>query len=311
MCDDRQYGHVFFDVPASPHRKRSETIARAFCEAYARRFGISAEFVVSEKNRIDAIIRVGTKEVALELVGYRQRDPFLKVEHADSELKKAISDELGKPGIPPLNVRLEWKENSRRTGESCPSARQAQVPPVGTEECRQFLSELVALARRVSNDNSLSGKRIRFGSARAAAQLPATVCTVLDKSHFPYLARYCSFVRLTIQECSASPTIGSSADVRHIGLDGTQLREKVDNKIQKAGKYRERAQGRPIWLVVHCDGWPLSAQLWESDQDRALQIVGECCVQSSGAFERVWWLQDAKLGDSARIYEVELTRQDD
>ena len=298
-----QSAHVFLDVPVLSHAERNRQTAEEFCRAYARQYGTTASVTGVEDNALDALAVVGGREVALELVGYRQRDEHLEAEHGDSIIKERISTALAESDLPPYQVRLWWKQEVRRKRQRGSSPGVAKIPR--GQQVERFAEEFVKLVRYVDRNPDLAGRKLLLRPPGRVPRAPMP-WGIVDASRFPLVASYCEHVTLEAWPHAFKPMIRSSADARHLGLDMEQLAKKVRDKIDKLPTYRKRACARPVWLVVHSEGWPLSSRMYRAHRDQAIGTVAVVARESPERFDEVWWAENTAYIDAAAIFKVEI-----
>lgn len=302
--NSNQHAHIFAQVPRLSIKDRNESVAREFCKCYQRQYGNPTEFVAAEVNDLDAIIRVSHKPIVLEMVGYRQRDTYLEVERADTEVKKRISRELESSAMPPCQLLIWWRTESRRKRRTGQSAQIARIP--SGRALGDFAQEFLALVRHVLRNDALTNKDVLFRCTRRTkhALFADGRYAVLEESVFPALAHHCSFIRIEPWDRDFAPTIGTSHDARQIGLDTRHLTTVVRKKLRKLPTYRRRAGDAPIWLVVHADGFPPSTRVPAPDRPRALETIRQEVSGAGISFDRVWWAEETGYLDATRLFEV-------
>jgi len=181
--------------------------------------------------------------------------------------------------------------------------------PRGTD-AKKFCSEFVAFARFVLDRPHPIGRNVLFRSDEQVEQVKRRHPSepMVSEKLFPVVSKHCGNVRLELSERSVAPYIRTSADARHLGFDEVQLDNTVSKHLKKLPEYRTRAKGRPVWLVIHSDGWPTSARLHELERQKAIAAIANTLGKSGGRFDRVWWAEDTISPSNAQIFPVKQDR---
>jgi len=300
---DKRRQHLFPECARYTNRQVSHRVATEFCRAYTRQFGMAAQLVEVEKDGVDAIIRVGDVEVALELVSYRQRDEHHEVEPADTKVREEVSATLVKCGLPQLDVWIWWAKEPRRNRGAAGTAMRTKVP--SRQELEPFATEFATLATFAKN-NGLYDTRIGFCSnPEDRNRRTPSGCNYVDMDLFPRLSKYCSFVRLTPTVHSGRPSLRTSVDTRAVGLDEEGLKCVVRDKLAKVARYRAGVGSKPLWLAIHCDSYPLSTRLPLEHRPQALNVIRREVCGVPRPFDKVWWAENTALVDAVTLHEVQ------
>ncbi|MFH1748654.1 MAG: hypothetical protein ABIG44_16590 [Planctomycetota bacterium] len=306
MSDDiHEYGHSFLPAPDFPKKKWERHVATEFCKAYQKKFEVSATFVEVGEDPPDVIIAVDGKKVAVELVGYRQRDEHHEVELAETRLKERLSHALQASGLHPYEIDISWKGEPRKKRHLGMTGRRTFVPRTD-DNVQSFVDEFIQLVEHVKQNREFDGKVILF---RRKPLLPGGPTTHMGyaailASDFPTLARFCNEVCIAQWTHWSKPPMTSSLDARGVGLDRQQLERVVCEKTEKIRPYRDRACGIPLWLVVHSDWFPTCTRLPESDRPEAIKIIRDIVTNSPDRFDAVWWAEYTGSVDATEIWQV-------
>ncbi|MGD2109202.1 MAG: hypothetical protein PVI86_07400 [Phycisphaerae bacterium] len=297
--------HFFVPFHELDEKERNGLLAEAFCCAHQQQVGGATRVLgVELPNKIDAIVEIEGREIVLEFAGYYRRDEFHDVERADSTVRAGLSKALTNAGLGRFQIRIWWREEPRR--KRCAGQR----PTVGKVPRRRgdgdaFVGEFVRLASRVAEEPGLASRRILFRQdTRTPRSMPENL-VVLPASEFPVLADRLEWVVLEPWKHEFNPEIKTNVDVRRIGLDEGQLRRVVCNKLTKLRKhYRDRAWGKPVWLLVHCDGHPSPSRIALPQRPDAMRLISELLHESDVSFDAVWWGENMMDANMAELFRV-------
>ncbi len=300
--DDPCQPHLSLRCTSQRNEDMSRHVASEFCKAYEKQFRVVASVIDVETENVDAIIRVGEVDIAVELVSYRQRDEHHEIEHADSRIKQLISSRFAESGLPPFEIRIWWGAEQRIKQYAGQSAKRTKVPR--GQAAMDLADEIIKLAV-LAQENDLCDKHISFCNNPGATNRHApSGWTFVDSASFSVASEYCFWIELTPWPYSFRPTIHSSVDVRKSGLDRVQLATAIRDKLGKLDRYRQGIAGKPLWLIAHSDGHPLSTRLPPGLEEDALAVIRQEIQKVSCSFDRVWWAQNTGFLDAAELYEV-------
>lgn len=300
--DDQCRPHLFLRCASQRNEDISRHVASEFCKAYEKRFGVVASVIDVETENVDAIIRLEEVNIAVELVSYRQRDEHHEIEHADGRIKELVSSRFAASGLPPFEIRIWWGSERRIKEDAGQSVKRTKVPR--GQAAMDFADEIVKLAALARN-NGLCDKHISFCSNPEARNRHAPPrWTFVNNESCPVLSKYCFWIELTPWPHSFRPTIHTSVDVRASGLDRVQLANAIRDKLGKLDRYRQGIGSKPLWLIVHSDGHPLSTRLPPGLETDAIAVIRQEIQKVSYSFDRLWWAENTGFLDAAELYEV-------
>ena len=78
----------------------------------------------------------------------------------------------------------------------------------------------------------------------------------------------------------------------------------MGNKLNKLANYRTGAKGKEVWLVIYADGMPPSTWTDEAERDDVFKKIRETTARSSDQFDRVWWAENTRFTNQAKIFCV-------
>lgn len=299
--------HLFLPVERETHGDVNRRVTECLCRVYSRRFDSPASVVkVGDEthNSLDAVIKIDGQCIALELTAYRQHDPYIEREVDDSLVQTAISEALTATDLPPFDIYIRWREEQDRKAERWKPGRRVKVPH--SREHRDFAQEFIGFVVFVDKKDWATYRPVRFCSQEAIARRErrARGAKYVNEKQFPKIAEYCESVQIRRTGAKRTPTLRTSLGVRMINLDEGELSRVIQNKCGKLPLYRKRAGGASIWLVVYCDGWPLSASLPKQRREEATQTIRAVVQGTADTFDQVWWIENTAYHDGGELLHV-------
>ncbi len=99
---------------------------------------------------------------------------------------------------------------------------------------------------------------------------------------------------------------GTSASFHKVYPDAEEVRRTVRKHAEKLPVYRAKLpDGAPVWLLVHSDGWPLSAHIGiDRLMQEAVEVARQVLVQSKHKFDEAWWLDDAVISQDGKLVRL-------
>ncbi len=309
-ADHQDFEYLVVGTAEQSNERSSALLAKEFARAYERSYGVEAEVVGVERDDVDAIIRVSGEEVAVEFAAYIQRDEFHESEVADTQARQQVGKALKAAGLPPLKLSLWWRTEPRRKKGRARSRDIARVPK--GDDLERVAGEVVRISQEVLRTTAMRGRRIlpRPGGDRIGTNRREGRHWTIDSAEFPALASFCQWVQIDVHEGPGWPEIRSSAAPRNFGLDDVAMTQVVDKHVGKLTRYRQGAAGRPVWLVIHGDGWPASRRIPEPHRERALTLIRERAEAGADRFDQVWWAEWTGFVDATKLYPVALSAQE-
>lgn len=297
-------------------RKTSQRVAETFCAAYARQFSVTAEVVDHETDEsLDAVIKIGGVEIALELTGYWQQGAELEQERDDQRVKDAIGKAFVAGKLWFSYVKTRWHKRPNKPKNNTPAMRYT-IP--GGQNLKPFVKELADLAKwadetgRATDSSPLrpeSSETIKRWQ-KLGPHEDISDKDFFDKEQFKIIARYCESIALKKSDPECTVYLVSSLDVRAVGLDKPELTRVVEKKHKNLPNYRNRAAKRqgskpmPVWLVVYCDGHLMSASMPKEQHEDAMKTIGEVAKGAPDTFDKVWWAENTAWPKDATVFAV-------
>ncbi len=276
-------------------QKREQFVAQRFCEIYRTIANVPCD-VLELDDAPDALLSIDGKEVFLELAGYREQGPHNASYDADTKIKNLIIQRWeDNPELQLFTPRPQYRDGA--------SAFQL---PRQSQELDNFVSELEAFILSLDKTRLEEFTLFAFKPLAELQQYRHADrrTSYVACEDYPTLSRFCD--KLTIQYHPEIRTSmpSSSLNTRWTGLDEEELVAVVASKLQKLPKYRERAGGRPIWLLLYSEVWPPTARLpHDGLVPRAIEIIRAAANGGADAFEAIWWGQEIGV-DSGSLHAV-------
>lgn len=306
--------HVFGYGGTTPKARRERYALEEFCKRMRRRHGATYSvvrlrdalrrgLVVNlDGTSIDGVIRTAAGPVAVELLGYAPLDDRGDVMARDVKLRKAI-----KPALFNLlkarcySLSVSYREK-RRPGPKFGMVRTVPFP----QDFRAVVMELrsaVKAAPALEFNRFLSLRFVKPDIAERWGQRNGTL--YLDATRYPVCAAHLDQVRLQGLKDFLTPNVDSELSGGCIGIDREWVREHVASKAAKSlDKSKRRANGLPLWLIVHSDGHAINQTIHETHRPLAVELCREVLAANAHGFARVYWADRTGFLDAAWVGRV-------
>lgn len=288
--------------------KRMRTKHKASFRTVPIRDALRRELVMTECGAtVDGVLRTSRGFVAVELLGYsplRDRgDVMARDLGLRQKITRAISNQLTAKRF---SLSLDYRERPRRDGES---GKSRTVP--SQQDFRKVIDELrkiVSEAPALQSNHFLS---VRFVTAGIAEKRGTGAGTLhLDATRFPLCAEHLTRVRLQGLNDDVEPAVDSELIGGPIGLDVAWVKDNVVCKAKKSlDRSRERANGLPLWLIVHSDGQATHQTIPKLHRRRAVEVCREALKTTNHGFARVYWADRTGFFDAAWVGRVPCPRR--
>jgi len=250
---------------------------------------------------VDGVLRTSRGPVAVELLGYSPLNDRGDVMAPDLALRRFLTDALY-DGLRSRQLSLTLGYGLRpRKDRTQGDARSVPLK-------RDFVTiadELSRVLELVPPLAFLEVLRVRFTVGRLARQLRQRSELYLDKSHFPGCAEHFDQVRFHGLTDDLEPQVGSNLVAGSIGLDRKWIDAQVAKKaIQSQGLSKQRANGRPLWLIIHSDGYATHQMIHRTHRPRAIEYCRDVLARSTHEFARVYWADQTAFLDAAWVGRV-------
>lgn len=306
--------HVFSYGGTTPKVKRERYALDEFCKRMRKRYKASYRVVKMQDalhrglvlnvdgSTVDGVLRTSRGPVAVELLGYSPLNDRGDVMSRDVALRKKIKPALyNRLKAKCFSLSLGYREQRR------PGPKFGMVRTVPRE--RDFgavikeLRVVMSLVPRLDINHFLSVQFVkpeiaeRWGTRRGVLYLDAT--------RFPVCAAHFSRVRFQGSKDYLPTDVGSDLSGGFIGIDAEWVRKYVAEKAHKSlRKSRERANGLPLWLILHSDGHAIHQTIHETHRPRAVELCREVLTSTEHGFSRVYWADRTGYLDAAWVGRV-------
>ncbi|HOD82194.1 MAG: hypothetical protein BWX88_04044 [Planctomycetes bacterium ADurb.Bin126] len=261
-------------------RKKESHIAEIFCSLMQKHWQ-SCHISREGEDPPDFWIMANGHEVFLELAEYRENCPHIGHEEDDLHLRLRISDHWSERSeLQYLTPILKYKE--RRNGFLVPRHQETHV-------IHAFIQDLHKLILATGSTDTFTTVRLRPGRTLSKFRKICAHDVFAAEEDYPVLAKYCSTITVHFHPDVRSFLPSSSLCTRFTGISFDNITRAIRKKLALATRYREIAQGRPIWLLYYSTPFPSSARF--ALVDRVAEVIGHIrkLLPLSGGFDRVWW----------------------
>lgn len=296
--------HVFSYGGTTPKVDREPHVLNEFCIYMRRRYGASYKvipdalgcgLVINQDGAtVDGVLRTSQGPVAVELLGYSPLEDRGDVMTRDlafrKEIKRSLYKQLNYRSFSlSLVYRVQRRTKAKLDGMVCMVPKRRIFPVVIKE-----LKSVVDRAPALGFNKFLF---VRFVKAnRSDANL------YLDPSRYPVCADHFSSVQFQGLRSGLTPQVESDLRCGSIGLTDEWVREHL---ARKAGtsltKSRTRANGLPLWLIVHSDGHAIHQSIPKSHRARAVEVCCATLSKTEHGFARVYWADRTGFLDAAWV----------
>lgn len=311
-CDKRT--HVFDYGGTAPTETRERSALDEFCkrlrscdrapfEVIPLQDAIQQSIVLRVHGAtVDGVLRTPSGLVAVELLGYSPLDDRGDVMARDLDFRKKVMESLGGLLKDKCYSHNLWYNQKRRTGPKGGMVHTVPLTkdfPAVVEELRAALTAAPALGVcQLPSD--------RFDpSQEIAAQFCRQGAFYLDAARFPECSRFFQRVRLQGLHSDWTPEVDSNLKIGFVGLDSEWVKDHLRTKAEKSlDKSKQRAPGRPLWLIVHSDGHAIHQIIAEDDRPVATQLCRDALSTTQHGFERAYWADRTGFLDAAWVGRV-------
>ncbi len=233
-------------------------------------------------------------------MGYRSPTPDNERYERDEAFQSAYRDSwLFDPTVSEFTVRAVYKRDS--------SGRAIVPRPVDRADT---IDELKQLVKSFCSGSHPADHEFRFRPAKAREETrivqpgPRAVLS-FSQDRFLQLSRHFREVSVTHHAGIRLGTLRSDLSSAFVGIDpsvvGRILRRKLD-----AARARERSR-HAFWLLIHIDGWPLSAGVGsQQNTNAALEVASEVSAETAqgSGVDQVWWMENTWIESSRRVTRI-------
>jgi hypothetical protein len=306
--------HVFAYGSVSRTATREANALDQFCRRMRRTHGakykpmsiakaLSNGLVVNvDGTSVDGVLDTPAGFVAVELLAYSPLGDRGDVLALDLALRRAIKPALfGALAAKPCSLSLSYA-STRRPGPTF-----ATVKTVPVEKL--YPAVIAELAAIVEDIDPLEFNRFlsfRFAKSENVAVMNRYGGTrYLDASRFPICAAHFDRIRFQGLNAEMTPQVDSDLHGGSVGVDEEWVRRFLLDKSKKSlNKSRARANGLPLWLIVHSDGHAIHQTIPAELRSRAVALCRDVLRATQHAFSRVYWADRTGYVDAAWVGRV-------
>jgi hypothetical protein len=290
--------HVFNYGGIADTSKRERHVLSEFCKRMKRAHGASYKAVRDPVTHglvievdgatVDGVLQTRAGPVAVELLGYSPLRDRGDVLNRDETLRKYVKRRLfDQLNTLAYSLRLEYRTRKRPGPGSAGMIKTVPVMDVND----QLLVELRRLLRRAEVDRSQEFLSIHFfGPERNRIFGRRDDRLNLDQTDFPCCGAHFERIRVQAISPDSTPRVESDLSGGGIGLDEAWVRKHVASKAERSLKQSvQRANGLPVWLIVHSDGYAIHQTIHERHRRKAVELCRSVLQNTTHAFARVYW----------------------
>lgn len=246
------------------------------------------------------MITRGSELVGLELVAYRSPTPDNERYERDEAFQRTYHDGwLFDSTVSEFSVRVVYERDS--------SGRAIVPKPADHPDTIEELKQLVKsfCSGSVGDDQEL---RFRPAEAREEiriVQIAQRAVHFFSADRFPQLARHFSEVSVTHHRGIRLGTLRTDLSSAFVGIDPSVV-ERILRKKLDAARSREGSR-HAFWILVHFDGWPLSACVGsEENTNLALEVASKVSVEGArdSGVDQIWWMENTWIESSRRARRI-------
>ena len=308
----RTYVHTYGGI--TPKVKRERYALDEFCKRMRLRHNASyrsiriaealrRELVVNvDGSTVDGVLRTSRGPVAVELLGYSPLEDRGDVMGRDVALRKRIKTSLyERLRTQRFSMWLGYREE-RRSGSERGVVR--TVPR--EKDFGAVIQELRKVLKHVPQLEFNRFLSVRFVPREVVEELrPRLGEMYLDQARFPVCAAHFSLVRFQGSKDYLPTNVDSDLSGGYLGLNEGWVRQSVAKKATKSlHKSRERANGLPLWLIIHSDGHANHQTIHETHRSRAVELCREVLAAQEHVFARAYWADRTAFVDVAWVGRV-------
>ncbi|GAB4148996.1 MAG: hypothetical protein Tsb009_23100 [Planctomycetaceae bacterium] len=314
--------HLIVLIPKKESNESlSHQVSEEFCKALGQQLSESVELLMPKcsggdepfDGKCDALIEVGEKEIAVELVEYVKHDEFSRDESAERKLQVEMSNALS--SLRPKLIRIQWRVTEIKKEKEIQSGVTKRVTlPRSDQDKNDFLSDLTSLAKRVEHDDQLQNRLLSFKEnynlQNVESGMPAPYNGFwISAKEFPNLSQFISSIEFHEWQFSglARPEIRSNFGFRRGHVDTQFLQRILSEKKEKIHNYRSAIGDRDLWLVVYAQSVSFSTLATPDMRDDVFKIVRGIFPESDAngpRFDKVWWAEHTGCLNPSEIFEV-------
>lgn len=296
--------HVFSYGGTMPKVDREPHVLNEFCLYMRHRYGASYKvipdalgcgLVINEDGAtVDGVLRTPQGPVAVELLGYSPLEDRGDVMARDEAFRKAVKrslyDRLNSRSFSlSLVYQVQTRTKPKPDGMVCMVPKRIIFPAV-IEELNLIVDSAPAL-----DFNKFLYLRLVKANRRDAN-------LYLDPSRFPVCADHFKSVRLQGLRSGLTPLVESDLSYGWVGLNEAWVEEFLARKAELSlTKSRIRANGLPLWLIVHSDGHAIHQTIPRPHRARAMEICRAKLSDTGHGFVRVYWADGTGFLDAAWV----------
>ena len=245
----------------------------------------------------DFVLSDGARTVGLELTSYREQGAHNEADSRDRQLRRFIYDRWCKDEfLNHFHLFLVYRKSNGRF----------LLPH--KNRWNKLSDELRSLVHSLDFDgerNSISIKLLEQADEELEKFLTKHQESFRTVDIYPVLCHHFEKVVVRYYPDLFAGEPSTSASSMNTGADVNEVKRVLNKKIKNVDDYRSNLpKGAELWLLIHSDGWPMTANVSIPSILETLLQTAESILRSSGEFARAYWLNDADTIDQCALYPV-------
>ena len=296
----------------SPKERRERFTLREWCSALSRQEGSKYTLAARPLDRrlvidiggatVDGVVNTPFGYVAVELLSLSPVSDRGDVLVADLALRRQL-----RARVRHLLIERGWaltlwyKVQTRRDGTDMKAVPRTHI------EAGNLVADLKRLLLRSPAPEVDSSVVLHVAAVEPddASSLQRGNRFYFPATEYPAAYRHLSYVRVYAQPRGQRPDIHSDLKTGFVGADSKFLATKLRDKAERSlGLSAQRANGLPLWLVVHSDGRAIHQSIAPPQRNGAVKLCRGILAKHHHGFQRVYWADWTGFRNTAWVGRV-------
>lgn len=304
---------VYPYVGTSSKERFERYTLQEFCNAMARQHEGACSVVRRPVQRglirmvsgatVDGVVRTEAGTIAVELLSLSPRRDRGDMMGQDLAFRKRLRRSVGLIlRARSWSLQLWYRDGRRHDGTS------VKMVPQNRQQCAEVAGEL----RRLLLCDAPAPREPGFVFLHFVS-LTRDRCALVQRggrhyfpSHeFPACARHLDHVVLQGLPRPIRPVIDRDLKAGMVGANAAFLNRKLADKAERSlGLSKERANGLPLWLVVHSDGRGIHQSIAPPQRGAAVETCRTALSNLEHAFARAYWADRTGFRNAAWVGRI-------
>jgi hypothetical protein len=300
-----------YHATATKERRERHTL-REFCNAMHRQHRAEYSVVTGPVSRrivvvvggatVDGVVKTPAGRVAVELLSLSPVSDRGDVLEADLAMRRRLRASIGRFLVERGWSLTLWYREGRR-----PNGTRVTLVPRNPADARALVGEIKRLLLELPAPDLRSSIMLHVASISRedAARMQRRGRYYFPADEYPACYRHLVHVRVYSLPNAMTPDIESDLKVGFIGADTQFLAAKLRDKAERSlGLSRERANGLPLWLIVHSDGRAIHQSIAPPQRRGAIQTCRDLLSTMDHGFERAYWADQTGFLNAAWVGRI-------